>query len=63
MCFKETQSESVARPSISALAIQKFNIGANGITCVREEHLKNFGLDKLNRDVNRSKTDQLGSII
>ena len=61
--FKETQSESVAGPSISALAIQKLNIDANGIICGREEHFKNFGLDKPNQEVNRSKMDQLGSII
>ena len=46
MRFKETQSESAASPSISVLAIQKFNTGANGIMCGREEHLMNFGIDK-----------------
>jgi len=44
--LNETQIQGVALPSISALAIQKFNIGANGITFGREEHFMNFGIDK-----------------
>ena len=61
--FKGTQSESVANPSISAVSIQKFNIGPSEITCGRKEHFKNIGLEKPNQDVNPSKTDQLGSIV
>jgi len=44
--LKETQSQSDALLSISALAIQKFQIGANGITCGREEHFMRFSIDK-----------------